>query len=425
VRLSCFVLTYDKGIRSNPSMPLRAPSTKPLASKRASAVPRGASRSNRKTALFDALAKAGIRINPALPDPWDLVVKDEDLFVRRIMSPMSNGLTALGDMYVQGIWECEDVSGFICRALEAGLNSRFAWCLPNMIRYCTAVLFNQQTRSRAARDVSRHYDLGPVFETMLDPTMAYTCAYWPEGVSNLEEAQLAKHDLCCRKLRLASGMSVLDTGCGWGAFLKYAAEHYGAGPCLGVTLSPKQVALGAERCRGLPVSLLVQDYRDVSGTFDRIASIGILEHVGPKNHRAYFEKMHGVLKPGGLLLVHTIGSVVSSPTLRLPELEWINREIFPGGVVPSFGQIASASDGLFTLLDAQEFGPYYDLTLMAWNENFERGWPEIQHLYDARFYRLWRYYLHFCAAAFRAGNNYKLWQVVFGKDYQGVYKSVR
>jgi Cyclopropane fatty acid synthase and related methyltransferases len=135
--------------------------------------------------------------------------------------------------------------------------------------------------------------------------------------------------------------------------------------------------------------------------------------------------MHNLLKPGGLLLVHTIGSVVRSPTLRLPEMEWINREIFPGAVAPSFGQFASASDGLFAILDAQEFGRYYDLTLMAWNENFEKGWAEIKHLYDTRFYRTWRYYLHFCAAAFRAGNNYKLWQVVFGKNYQGVYKSVR
>ncbi|MGA9579691.1 MAG: cyclopropane fatty acyl phospholipid synthase [Terrimicrobiaceae bacterium] len=400
-------------------------STKPLASKHHSAAPQRASPSNRKTALFDALAEAAIRINPALPNPWDLVVKDENLFVRRIMSPLSNGLTALGDMYVEGIWECEDLSAFFYRALKARLNSRFTWCLPNVIRYCMAVLFNQQTRSKAARDVSSHYDLGPVFEIMLDPTMAYSCAYWKEGVSNLEEAQLAKHDLCCRKLEISSGMAVLDTGCGWGGFLKHSAERYGARPCLGVTLAPKQVALGTERCRGLPISLLVQDYRDVSGAFDRIASIGILEHVGPKNYRAYFRKMYEVLKPGGLLLVHAIGSVISSPTLRLPEGEWLNREIFPGGVLPSFGQIASASDGLFTLLDAQEFGPYYDLTLMAWNENFERGWPEIQHLYDARFYRLWRYYLHFCAAAFRAGNNYKLWQVVFGKDYQGVYKSVR
>jgi cyclopropane-fatty-acyl-phospholipid synthase len=406
-------------------MGLQAQSAKPAAPEHASATPRPAVPMNRKAALFDVLAAAGIRINPALPDRWDILVKDENQFIRRIMSPLNNGLTALGDMYVEGIWDCEDVSEFIYRALRARLNSRFMWCLPNVVRYWTALLFNQQTRSRAAHDVSTHYDLGPVFEIMLDPTMAYTCAYWKDGVSSLEEAQLAKHDLCCRKLEISSGMAVLDTGCGWGGFLKYAAERYGARPCVGVTLAPKQVALGTERCRGLPISLLVQDYRDVTGTFDRIASIGILEHVGPKNHRAYFRKMYEVLKPGGLLLVHTIGSVLSSPTLSLPEMEWINREIFPGAVAPSFGQIATASENLFTLLDAQEFGYYYYPTLMAWNDNFGKGWPEIQHLYDARFYRLWRYYLQFCAAAFRAGNNYKLWHVVFGKDYQGVYKSVR
>jgi cyclopropane-fatty-acyl-phospholipid synthase len=406
-------------------MGLQAQSAKPVVPEHASATPRPAVPMNRKAALFDVLAAAGIRISPALPDPWDIRVKDENQFIRRIMSPLKNGLTALGDMYVEGIWDCEDVSEFIYRALRARLNFRFMWCLPNVVRYSTAVLFNQQTRSKAAHDVSSHYDLGPVFEIMLDPTMAYSCAYWKEGVSNLEEAQLAKHDLCCRKLEISSGMAVLDTGCGWGGFLKHAAERYGARPCVGVTLAPKQVALGTERCCELPISLLVQDYRDVSGTFDRIASIGMFEHVGPKNHRVYFEKMYDVLKPGGLFLLHTIGSVISSPTLRVPEMEWINREIFPGGVIPSFGQIASASDNLFTLLDAQEFGYYYYTTLMAWNDNFEKGWPEIQHLYDARFYRLWRYYLQYCAAAFRAGNNYKLWQVVFGKDYQGVYKSVR
>ena len=339
------------------------------------------------------------------------------------MSPLNNGLTALGDMYVEGIWDCEDVSEFFYRALTARLNSRFMWCLPNVVRYWTAVLFNQQTRSKASHDVASHY-LGPVFEIMLDPTMAYSCAYWTEGISTLEEAQLAKHDLGCRKLGISAGMDVLDTGCGWGGFLKYAAEHYGARRCLGITLSPKQVALGTERCRGLPVSLIVQDYRDVSGTFDRIASFGMFEHVGPKNYRAYFEKMYDVLKPGGLFLLHTIGSVISSPTLRQPDLEWLNREIFPGGVIPSFGQIASASDNLFTLLDAQEFGYYYYPTLMAWRDNFDRGWPEIQYLYDARFYRVWRYYLQFSAAAFRAGK-YRLWQVVFGKDYRGVYHAVR
>jgi cyclopropane-fatty-acyl-phospholipid synthase len=406
-------------------MELQVPSAKSAAAERTSAIPGPLDRmSRRRAALFDVLAAAGIRINPALPDPWDILVKDENQFVRRIMSPLNNGLTALGDMYVEGIWNCQNVSEFFYRALVARLNSRLTWCVPNVLQYWSARFFNQQTRSKAAHDVASHYDLGPVFEIMLDPTMAYTCAYWKEGVSNLEEAQLAKHDLGCRKLGISAGMDILDTGCGWGGFVKYAAERYGARHCLGVTLSPKQVELGRERCRGLPVSLLLQDYRDVSGTFDRIASFGILEHVGPKNHRTYFEKMYDVLKPGGLLLVHTIGSVISSPTLRQPEVEWVNREIFPGVVIPSFDQIASGADKLFTLLDAQEFGYYYYLTLMAWSNNFESGWPEIQHLYDARFYRVWRYYLHVCAAAFRAGN-YRLWQVVFGKDYQGVYTAVR
>jgi cyclopropane-fatty-acyl-phospholipid synthase len=404
-------------------MALRAPSRKPAVS-HAPSNPLRAGSANR-TALFDAFSAAGIQINPANPAPWDILVKDENQFVRRILSPFNNGLSALGDMYVEGLWDCAALSECFYRAFRARLNSRLIWNLPNVTQYLMSRLFNQQTRSKAAHDVASHYDLGPVFEIMLDSTMAYTCAYWKEGVTNLEQAQLAKYDLCCRKLGISAGMALLDTGCGWGGLLKYAAENYGARPCLGVTLSPKQVALGTERCRGLPISLLVQDYRDVSGTFDRIASIGILEHVGPKNHRAYFEKMSKLLKPGGLFLVHTIGSVVSSPTLRLPEMDWINREIFPGAVIPSFGQIGSGADDLFTALDAQEFGSYYDLTLMAWNENFEKGWPEIQHLYTPRFYRLWRYYLQICAAAFRAGTNYKLWQVVFGKDYRGVYKAVR
>jgi cyclopropane-fatty-acyl-phospholipid synthase len=404
-------------------MSVHTPPKKPTASRLSVPARRGISGHQRR--VFDAFSAAGIRINPLDPHPWDILVKDENQFVRRIASPLNNGLTALGDMYVEGIWDCEAVSECFYRAFKARLNCRLIWNLPNVVQYLRSRLLNQQTRSKAAHDVASHYDLGPAFEIMLDSTMAYTCAYWKEGVSNLEEAQLAKHDLCCRKLGISPGMALLDTGCGWGGLLKYAAENYGASPCLGVTLSPKQVALGTERCRGLPISLLVQDYRDVRGTFDRIASIGILEHVGPKNHRAYFQKMHDLLKPGGLLLVHTIGSVIASPTVHLPEMHWINREIFPGAVIPSFGQIGSGGDGLFTALDAQEFGSYYDLTLMAWNKNFERRWPEIEHLYTPRFYRLWRYYLQLCAAAFRAGKNYRLWQVVFGKEYPGVYQSVR
>ena len=370
------------------------------------------------------LAASGIRVNPVNPAPWDLVVRDEKQFARRILSPLTNGLTELGDMYVDGIWECEDIAGFFHRCLSSKLNARFHHSLPNVLQYWAGRLLNMQTKPRAARDIASHYNLGPVFEITLDPTMAYTCAYWKEGVTNLAEAQLAKHDLGCRKLGLESGMSVLDTGCGWGGFLKFAAERYGIGHGLGVSLSKDQVTLGMDRCKGLPVSLLLKDYRDVEGSFDRVSSFGIFEHVGPKNHRTYCEKVHEVLKPGGLFLLHTFGNINPAPTLRTPEVEWVTNHIFPGLVNPSFGQIAAAADGLFTLLDVQEFGSYYDPTLIAWHDNFVAGWPSIKHLYDERFYRKWRYYLQICAGAFRSGN-YRLWQTVFGKDYEGVYQTVR
>jgi cyclopropane-fatty-acyl-phospholipid synthase len=371
-----------------------------------------------------ALADAGIRINPANPEPWDLLVRDEKQFARRVLSPFKNGLTELGDMYVDGVWECEDISGFFHRCLSSGLNARFYHSLPNVLQYWAGRLFNRQTKPRSARDIASHYNLGPVFEVTLDPTMAYTCAYWKEGVSNLADAQLAKYDLCCRKLGLEPGMKLLDTGCGWGGLLKYAAEHHGIGSGLGVTLSKDQVAIGMERCKDLPVTLLLKDYRDVDGQFDRVSSIGMMEHVGPKNYRAYCQKVHGVLKPGGLFLMHTFGNINASPTLRTPEVEWVTNHIFPGLVNPSYGQIAAASDGLFTVMDVQEFGAYYDPTLMAWHDNFEKGWSSIKHLYDERFYRMWRYYLLICAGAFRSGN-FRLWQTVFGKGYEGVYQAAR
>jgi cyclopropane-fatty-acyl-phospholipid synthase len=400
------------------------PSATAIRSGGASTAPRQPAAGKGQDAVIDALRTSGIRLNPQLPDPWDIVVKDVGQFVRRLTSPLKNGMTELADMYVEGLWDCEDISQCLYRCLMSGLNRRFVWCLPNVVQYGIAKLLNLQSKSRAARDIRSHYNLGPVFEATLDPTMAYTCGYWKEGVQNLEEAQLAKYDLVCRKLGISAGMSILDTGCGWGGFLKFAAERYGAGPCIGVTLSEDQVAIGNERAANLPVRLLLKDYRDVEGTFDRIASIGILEHVGPKNYRTYFETVYKSLRPGGLLLAHTFGSVIPSPTLLQPEVEWINDVIFPGLVNPSIGQLLSAADGLFITLDVQEFGYYYYPTLMAWNENFTRRWPEIKDRYDERFFRTWRYYLQACAGAFRAGK-YRLWQIVFGKDWKGVYNAVR
>ena len=400
------------------------PSATEMRSRKASTAPRQGAEEG-KDPFIDALRTAGIRLNPELPDPWDIMVQDIAQFVRRLTSPFKNGMTELADMYVEGIWNCEDVSEFLYRCLTVGLNRKFVWCAPNVTQYCIAKFLNLQSKSRAARDVRSHYNLGLVFEAMLDPTMAYSCGYWKEGVETLDEAQLAKYDLVCRKLGMSAGMSVLDIGCGWGGFLRFAAERFGAGPCLGITLSRDQVATGSERNRGLPVRLALQDYRDVAGTFDRIVSIGMIEHVGPKNYRTYFEAAYDSLKPGGLFLAHTFGSVIPSPTLLQPEIDWINKVIFPGLVNPSIGQLLHAADGLFTVLDVQEFGYHYYPTLMAWNKNFTTRWPEIKDHYDDRFYRTWRYYLQACAGAFRAGN-YRLWQVVLARDWKnGVYMAVR
>lgn len=243
-------------------------------------------------------------------------------------------------------------------------------------------------------------------------------------MENLEQSQLAKHDLACRKLGLRPEFTILDIGCGWGSFLKFASEHCGVQHGLGVALSSDQVSLGMQRCANLPVNLVVRDYRDVEGTFDRIASFGMFEHVGPKNYRAYFERAHALLNPGGLFLLHNFGSVHPAPTLRQPEVQWVESNIFPGLANPSFAQIATAAEGRFDVLDVQEFSAFYPPTLLAWRDNFTRGWHRIRHLYDDAFYRKWFYHLSICAAAFQT-RNYRLWQIVLGKDYGAVYEARR
>jgi cyclopropane-fatty-acyl-phospholipid synthase len=241
---------------------------------------------------------------------------------------------------------------------------------------------------------------------MLDKRMNYTCGYWREA-DNLDDAQEAKLDLVCRKIGLSPGMRVLELGCGFGSFAKYAAEKYGV-EVLGVTVSKEQVALGMEMSRGLPVELRLQDYREVEGQYDRVISIGVMEHVGVKNYRTYMEVVDRTLKPGGIGFFHTIGDNVSETGTNA----WTNKYIFPNGMLPSIAQLAKAMEGLFVVEDWHNFGPYYDPTLMAWHANFEAAWPELKNQYDERFYRMWRYYLLSSAGGFRARSS-QLWQVVF------------
>ena len=239
----------------------------------------------------------------------------------------------------------------------------------------------------------------------------------------MDSAQEAKLDLVCRKIGLKPGMTVLDIGCGWGSFAKYAAEKYGA-HVTGITVSKAQVELGKKLCKGLPVKFQLIDYRGVKGKYDRVVSLGMFEHVGYKNYRRYMEVVHRCLKDNGLFLLHTIGGNVSAKANDA----WTEKYIFPNSLSPSASQLTKAYEGLFVMEDWHNFGIYYDKTLMAWHNNFNKGWEKLREKnekYDERFKRMWNYYLLSCAGSFRA-RNIQLWQIVLSKNgVSGGYKSIR
>lgn len=274
-------------------------------------------------------------------------------------------------------------------------------------------IVNLQSRKRAWIVGKEHYDLGnDLFALMLDPFMQYSCGYWKETES-LAIAQQQKLKLICEKLRLKKGMTLLDIGCGWGGLAAYAAEHYGV-KVTGVTISAEQQRLAQLRCAGLDIEILLQDYRDLNQQFDRIVSVGMFEHVGPKNYDTYFQVVNNTLKPDGIFLLHTIGSNKTDVNVD----PWINKYIFPNGCLPSVLQIAQASEPWFVMEDWHNFGCDYDKMLMAWHERFLSSWYLLEGDYSLRFKNMFSYYLNACAGAFRA-RNIQLWQVVFTHGVTG------
>lgn len=335
------------------------------------------------------------------PDPWDIQVLNEDFYSR----VLADGSLGLGESYVDGWWEARDLDGFVHRLLAARLDRR-VWSWRDLLAWSGAVLINLQRRSRAFQVGERHYDLGNRFYAgMLDRRMIYSCAFW-DGASSLDEAQERKLDLVFRKLGLERGQQVLDVGCGWGGALRYAAEIHGVSG-VGITIARRQAEYAQETCRGLPIDIRLQDYRELRGTFDHIYSIGMFEHVGPRNYRTYMQVMRRCLRAGGRFLLHTIGGFESTNHID----PWINKYIFPNAVLPSQQQIARAIDGLFAVEGWQGIGTHYDRTLLAWRANFERDFSRGQHGFDERFRRRWRYYLSACAASFRAKHT-DVWQVL-------------
>jgi cyclopropane-fatty-acyl-phospholipid synthase len=330
------------------------------------------------------------------------------------------GSLGLGETYMNGWWDADHVDEFIYYVTKADLESTVKPSLQQIWLISKFLLFNRQSKSRATEVGKRHYDIGnELFAKMLDKRMTYSCAYW-KNASNLDEAQEAKLELICQKLYLKPGMKVLDIGCGWGSFAKYAAEKYQV-EVVGITISQQQLELAKVRCQHLPITLRFQDYRDINEIFDRIVSVGQMEHVGYKNYRTYMETVYRCLKEDGIFLLHTIGSNKTQKGVD----PWIEKYIFPNGYIPSAEQLTAAANALFILEDWHNFGADYDKTLMAWHHNFVKSWNELKAAYDERFYRMWSYYLLACAGIFRA-RMLQLWQIVFVKrGIQGGYVSIR
>jgi cyclopropane-fatty-acyl-phospholipid synthase len=317
----------------------------------------------------------------------------------------------LGESYMDGWWESNDVPEMMAKFARAKISQRFRRSPRFLMNRFLAKIANQGSKQNARHGIRSHYDIGnDLFQAMLDPRLVYTCAYWNES-STLEQAQEHKMELICRKLALAPGMRVLDIGCGWGSFLKYAAEKYGV-QGVGVSNSVEQLSLARELCRGLPIEFRNQDYREITGRFDRVLSVGMFEHVCYKNHRAYMETVDRLLEPGGLTLLHTMGRTRS---LTRGNDQWITKYIFPNTQVPSVAQIGKAIDGIFILEDWENLSTDYERTLLAWQENFARNWPQIEKAYGERFFRMWNYYLWICAGWYRA-RALQLWQVVLAKE---------
>jgi cyclopropane-fatty-acyl-phospholipid synthase len=362
----------------------------------------------------ELLATAGIQVGGSRA--WDMRVHHPATFDRIL----TRGSLGLGESYMDGWWDCDQVDEFITRILRARLDEqvgRAGWLWASL----KARLTNLQSQHRAWQVGEVHYDLGnDLYEAMLDPSMAYSCGYWP-AAQTLTQAQEAKLELICQKLQLQPGMKLLDIGCGWGSLMLFAARHYNV-ECVGLTISKEQARLGAEKARGLPVRFELTDYRQFNPRgeqrFDRIASVGMFEHVGHKNYHTYFDMARRCLHNDGLLLLHTIGKNRAGAGID----PWIEKYIFPNGVLPSVSEIAFYSEDAFVMEDWHNFGEDYDKTLMAWHVRFEAAWPDLQPRYGDRFYRMWRYYLLCCAGTFRARDN-QLWQVVLSPSgHAGGYR---
>jgi cyclopropane-fatty-acyl-phospholipid synthase len=350
-----------------------------------------------------------LRFEGSEPGPSaSLVIHDYNL-VKRVLSAGDMGVA---EGYMAGEWSSPDVTAFIelfCvnhHVVEESLTSG------GVVRMLLKLLhwWNSNTRRRAKRNISAHYDLGNAFyEKWLDETMTYSSGLFPTGSEDLPKAQAEKYRHLAERTGVDSGHHVLEIGCGWGGFAEFAAREIGC-KVTGLTISREQFDFARKRIfeAGLAekVDIRFQDYRDERGLYDRIASIEMFEAVGEKYWPTYFRTLRERLKPGGAagIQVITIQDKLFDQYRATPD--FIQKYVFPGGMLPCPSALdrVSAAEGLRRVHE-RVFGTDYARTLELWRDRFWESWADLEPLgFDVRFKRLWEYYLHYCEAGFRAGN---------------------
>jgi cyclopropane-fatty-acyl-phospholipid synthase len=339
-------------------------------------------------------------------DPGPTVTVRDDAFFRTVAL---RGHVGAADSYVAGEWDADDLTGVVqvllrnrdvMESLETGL--------ARLVQPARTLLhaLRRNTRSGSRKNVSAHYDLGnEFFECFLDETMTYSCGIFPRPESTLKEASIEKYDRICRKLDFRPGDRVVEIGSGWGGFAIHAASEYGAHVTT-TTLSGKQHERASERVReaGLEdrVRVLRADYRDLSGRYDKLVSIEMIEAVGHRYHETYFRRCASLVGPDGLAAIQSITLPDRYYESARREVDFIKRHIFPGGCIPSVPVLsrAAARAGL-GLVDLEDISPHYGETIRRWRARFEEHWPAVRALgHSEEFRRTWMFYFAYCEGGF-------------------------
>jgi cyclopropane-fatty-acyl-phospholipid synthase len=320
------------------------------------------------------------------------------------------GTVAAGEAYMQGYWSCNNLTGLVRimlrnRQVMDQVEGGFSLFKAPILRLMHWLNRNSQAGSR--RNIEAHYDLGnEMFELFLDPTMMYSCAYYPDSEASLDQAATAKLQRICEKLQLSETDHVVEIGTGWGGFAIYAATHFGC-KVTTTTISKQQYEIARQRVitAGLEdkVTLLMQDYRDLQGTYDKLVSIEMIEAVGPQYLETYFAKCSSLLKPDGIMLIQAITIQDQFYDQAIKSVDFIQRYIFPGGFIPSVTAISNAvkKSTDTRLFQMEDIGPHYATTLRDWRKNFFNNIEQIKALgYSDQFIAMWDFYLCYCEGGF-------------------------